>query len=92
MTNAVVTVKMMPTSPDVDLEAVKEKALDEIKAFAGEGDTKSEIQPVAFGLNSLSIIFIMDESLGSPDVLAEKVEEIEGVNSAEITDVRRAVG
>ncbi|MBC8500512.1 MAG: elongation factor 1-beta [Nanoarchaeota archaeon] len=92
MTNAIVTVKIMPVSPDVDLEAVKEKALEEIKTFAGEGDTKSEIQPVAFGLNALSIIFIMDESLGSPDVLAEKVEAMDGVNSAEITDVRRAVG
>ena len=92
MANAIVTVKIMPTSPEVDLEAVEKKVLEEIKAFAGEGDTKSEIQPVAFGLNSLSIIFIMDESLGSPDVLAEKVEEIEGVNSAEIVDVRRAVG
>ena len=34
----------------------------------------------------------MDESIGSPDVLADQVAEFEGVNSAEITDVRRAIG
>jgi translation elongation factor EF-1beta len=34
----------------------------------------------------------MDENLGSPDVLAEKVAELKDVQSAEITDVRRAIG
>lgn len=92
MANAVVTIKIMPVSPEIDLDAVKDKALEEIKNFAGEGDTKVDIQPVAFGLKSLSIIFVMDEALGSPDALEESILGIEGVNSFEVSDVRRAIG
>ncbi len=92
MANAVITVKIMPESPSVDLEDIKTKVLSLIAEFAGEGDTKVTVEPVAFGLSSLNIIFVMDESLGSPDALEEKVTAIEGVNSFEVIDVRRALG
>jgi elongation factor 1-beta len=92
MGTAIVTIKIMPKSPEVDLTALEEKVKVEIASFAGEGETKIEIEPIAFGLKALKIIFIMDESLGSPDVLSEKVNEFEDVNSAEISDVRRAIG
>jgi len=82
----------MPESPEIDLEKVGVEAKKEIADFAGEGETKSSIQPVAFGIKALNIIFVMDESKGSPDPVAEKITQIEGVNSAEITDVRRAIG
>ena len=92
MANAVITVRIMPDSPEIDLEKVGQEAKKAIAEFAGEGETKSSIQPVAFGIKALNIIFVMDEAKGSPDPLAEKVTQIEGVNSAEITDVRRAIG
>jgi len=92
MANAVVTVKIMPESPDVDLDALKEKSLQEIAKFNGGKDTKVDIQPVAFGLKAISIIFVMDEALGSPDPVAEKITQYEEVASAEISDVRRAIG
>jgi len=92
MANAIITLKIMPESPDVDLDAIKVKALAEIETFAGKGDTKVEIEPIAFGLKALKIIFIMDESIGSPEPVEKKIAEIEGVNSAETVDVRRAVG
>jgi elongation factor 1-beta len=92
MANAIITVRIMPDSPEVDLEKVGEEAKKVIAEFAGEGETKSSIQPVAFGIKALNIIFVMDEAKGSPDPVAEKITEIEGVNSAEITDVRRAIG
>jgi translation elongation factor EF-1beta len=34
----------------------------------------------------------MDEALGSPDALEETIRGIEGVQSVEVTDVRRAIG
>ncbi|MBR9690816.1 elongation factor 1-beta [Candidatus Woesearchaeota archaeon] len=92
MANAVVTIKLMPDSPEINLEDVKDEALSKIEAFAGKGDTKTEIIPVAFGLKSLNIIFIMDESLGSPEELEKDIASIEGVNSVETIDVRRAIG
>jgi elongation factor 1-beta len=92
MAKAVVTITIMPDSPEVDLEKVKEEVAKVVREFAGEGDTKTEIEPVAFGLKALKYLFVMDEDLGSPDVVAEKLVGLEGIQSAEVTDVRRAVG
>jgi len=92
MANAVVTVKIMPTSPEVDLGKLEEKALEKIIKFNDNKDTKVSVEPVAFGLKALNIIFVMDEAKGSPDPVAEEIAEFEDVNSAEITDVRRAIG
>jgi elongation factor 1-beta len=88
----IVTLKIMPENPEVDLEALKPKVLAEIERFAGKGNTKEEIVPIAFGLSALQIIFIMDESLGSTDPLETTLKGLEGVNSVEILDMRRAIG
>lgn len=92
MANAIVTIKIMPESPDVNLEELSTNAKEKIAEFAGEGDTKQEIEPVAFGLSALKIIFVMDEAKGSPEPLEKEIENLEGVNSVEVIDVRRAIG
>jgi elongation factor 1-beta len=93
MAEAIITIKVMPENPEINLEDLEVKVKESIKEFIQEdSNMKTNIEPVAFGLNSLNIIFVMDESLGSPDPLAEKVEGFEEVASAEIVDVRRALG
>ena len=92
MGTAVVTIGIMPETPTVDLSKIQVEVVKFVREFAGERDTKAEIEPIAFGLKRLNFTFIMDESLGSPDVVAEKIQGIEGVQSAEVTDVRRAIG
>lgn len=82
----------MPESPDVDLDALEIKAKEKIAAFAGNDETKSEQEPIAFGLKALKITFVMDESQGSPDALEEDIKTLEGINSVETIDVRRAIG
>lgn len=92
MANAVVTLKIMPASPETDLEALEKKALKEITDFNDNKETKVSTEPIAFGLKAVNIIFVMDEAKGSPDPIAEKIAEFEEVNSTVITDVRRAIG
>jgi elongation factor 1-beta len=92
MTNVIVTLKIMPESPDTDLTRLEEEVQKHILEFAGEGETKVTEEPIAFGLKSVNIIFIMDESLGSPDALEETIKGVEGVQSVEVIDVRRAIG
>ena len=92
MAKAIITLKIMPVSPDIDLEKVQVAALEKIKTFAGEGETKKEIEPIAFGLKALKIIFVMDEAKGSTEPLEKEIQEIQGVNSVEVIDVRRAIG
>ena len=89
---AVVTLKIMPTSPEVNLSEIEIKAKAKIADFAGMGETKTEIEPIAFGLKALKIIFVMDESKGGTDALEEDIMTIENVQSVNVTDVRRALG
>jgi elongation factor 1-beta len=92
MANAIITLKIMPKSPDTDLDKIEKQAVQMIIAYAGDGDRKKEIEPIAFGLNALKLIFVMDEKKGSPESLEKDIAKIKGVNSVEIIDVRRAIG
>ena len=92
MGSAVVTVKIMPDNPEVDLAKIEEESKKIILEVVGESDMKVSQEPVAFGLTSLNIIFVMDENKGSTEELEAQISNLEGVNSVECTDVRRAVG
>ena len=86
------TVKIMPESPEVNLDEIKEKAKVVAKQFNVTFlEDKTEIEPVAFGLKALKLTFYMDESIGSESITNE-LGTIENVNSAEVCDMRRAVG
>ena len=82
----------MPESPEVSFSKLQEEALNHIKEFAGEGETKIEEEPIAFGLKALKILFVMNEELGSTESLEENIKTISGVQSVEVVDVRRAIG
>jgi elongation factor 1-beta len=91
MATVVVTLTIMPDSPDINLEELREKATKEISAFGGEVG-KVVIEPVAFGLNALKLFFVMDEKKGSTDSLEGNIAKIPGIASVNVTDVRRAIG
>ncbi len=88
--DVVITLKIMPESPDVDLDALEKKATEIINTVGEVG--KKEIEPIAFGLKALKLIFVMDENKGSTDDMEAQVANLDEVNSAEVIDVRRAVG
>jgi elongation factor 1-beta len=92
MADVVVTLNIMPESPDIDLNAVEKLALEEIKSFTGMDNHKVSVEPVAFGLKALKIMFVMPEAKGGTDDLELSIGKIEGVNSVEVTDVRRTIG
>ena len=93
MAKAVITVKIMPESPDVDFEAIQATATDKIDEFVGEaGEKRFLLEPIAFGLKALKITFVMDEKIGGTEPLEEQLAKIEGVQSVDVIDVRRAIG
>jgi elongation factor 1-beta len=91
MADVIVTLKVMPSSPDIDLDGLQEKVNKAIKEY-GADLGKVEIEPVAFGLKALNFVFVMSESLGDTETLEKTIAEITEVNSVEVTDVRRAIG
>lgn len=92
MAQVVVTIKIMPESPEVNLSVVELEAKKKIIDFAGEGDIKVEQEPVAFGLKALKIMFVMNEAQGSTEKLEDDLKDIKDVQSVEVSDVRRAIG
>jgi len=91
MARVIVTMRIMPAGVDVDFAAIEKKASLLIAEFGGNV-AKSEQVPVAFGLKSLNLMFIMNEDIGSTETLEEDIKKIKGVESVEVIDVRRAVG
>ena len=90
MARAILTMKVMPDTADVDLSELEEKATKAIKAHGGDIG-KVEREPIAFGLMALKVIFIADENKGT-DEFEQAVARIEGVQSAQVIDFRRAIG
>ena len=74
MADVIITFKIMPETPDVNLEGIQEKATVAINEFGGEVG-KVDIQPIAFGLNALNLIFVMDEDKGSTESLENQITE-----------------
>ena len=90
MGTALIKIKLMPTSPETDLEEIKTKAAEAIEAAGGEKPTFEE-EPVAFGLKAVIAGFALDESK-ELDAVEEKLKAVENVNSVQVVDMRRAFG
>jgi len=91
MANVIVTFKVNLESPETNVEDVKDAVSVKIED-SGVQVGKTEIEEVAFGLKAINFICIMDEDKGSTDRLEETMNEVEGVNSVQVVDVRRAIG
>ena len=92
MADVIMTVKIMPESPEVHLEDLKEDIEKKVRAFAGKSAVKFEKEPIAFGLTALKVLFATKESNSNTDKLEESLRSIDGISSAEVIDVRRAFG
>jgi len=91
MAEVIITLRIMPESPDQNLDLISDKASSLIKEFGGDVH-KTSFAEVAFGLKSINIIFIMAEDKGSTEELENQIAKVAGVSSVEVTDVRRAIG
>lgn len=90
MARAIITIRLMPESTDVNLKKLELDAKKVIEDNSGEFGRATEV-PIAFGLRALDVVFLIDESLGS-ELFENALNNIEGVMSAQVTDFRRAMG
>jgi translation elongation factor aEF-1 beta len=87
---AILKIRIMPESPATDLNKI-ESELKVVIAKEKGSNLRLEREPIAFGLIAINATFTREEILDS-DSLVEKLKHIKNVNSAEITDFRRAIG
>jgi len=85
-----VIVKIMPESPETDLDIVKGKVTEVLEA-EGAKNISYEEKPLAFGLKELHTKMAWPEEQETETII-EKVKTVEGVSEADIIDYRRAFG
>lgn len=91
MAIVIIKLKVMPASPEVNLNFLNKVIEEKIVAFSGK-IKEITIEPVAFGLKASIISFSLDESKGSTDMLEEEISMIPDVESVNIIGVSRALG
>jgi len=82
MGSVAVILRVMPESPEVDLEKLK-IALKE--KLPGIQDIKEE--PIGFGLKALKLAAIVNDAGGETDAIEAKLNAVPGVERAEIVEV-----
>ena len=87
MGEVLATIKVMPESPEVDLEQMK----SDIQASIPEGTEfhKIDEEPIAFGLVALNVMVIVGDEEGGTEAAEANLAKVNGVNSVEVTDIGR---
>jgi elongation factor 1-beta len=91
MTTAAVRFKIMPESPETDLESIKSSIKEKVESFDSGVFSDAVEEPIAFGLKALIVTLAIAES-EEVDHVETALKEIDGVSSIEMIDYRRAVG
>lgn len=91
MARVIVTFKIMPSDPSVDLDKVSKEAEKIISDFEGTIMDNSK-QPIGFGLVAIHLKFNMDEKKGSTEPIEDMIKQVEGVESVEVIAISRAFG
>jgi len=90
MSIAAVKIKIMPDSPETDMMKI-ERNVKSLLEKHGVKNPKFEIEPIAFGLKAIVIMFGWPEDKPL-EKLEEKLGKIKKVSSVQVIDIRRAIG
>ena len=86
MSDVAAILKVMPESPEIDLEALKETIKNTIDADSFE---RIEEEPIGFGLIALNVTIVVDDGEGGTEPAEEALAALDEIKSVEVTDVRR---
>ena len=92
MARAIITFKLMPESPDVDLEPIKKKAQEIAKKNGALGQMQVKEEPIAFGLKAVLILAMYVVEGADFEKIAEEMGRIDEVQSAEVAKMDLALG
>ncbi len=84
-----IKIKIMPESPDTNLEEIKETAKKIVEEKGGK-NREYEEEPIAFGLKAVIAFFELPEDI-EPSAIEELFKKIDGVSSIQIIDIRRLI-
>lgn len=90
MAIAAVIVRIMPSSPEADLQAIENIAKSAMEKEEAKNISFEE-QPVAFGLKAIMMKMAWKEEKDT-SIIEDALAKIENVSSVQIVDYRRAFG
>jgi elongation factor 1-beta len=90
MAIAAIITKIMPDSPDTNLEEIKISAKQEMEK-EGAQNISFEEKPIAFGLKAVMMKMAWKEEKDT-SIIEDKLSKIKNVSSVRIEDYRRAFG
>jgi elongation factor 1-beta len=90
MAIAALIIRIMPESPDTNLEGIKTSAKI-LMEKEGAKNISFEEQPVAFGLKAIMMKMAWPEEKDT-SIIENSLAKIPNVSSVQITDYRRAFG
>ncbi len=82
MGSVAVIVRVMPESPEVNLEQLKKKLEQKLP-----GIHEIREEPIGFGLKALKLVVVVNDSGGETDAIEKSLNEVAGVERAEIVEV-----
>lgn len=85
MAEVLVTVKIMPESPDVDMDSLSNR----IGEISGGRLNNVEREPIAFGLVALNASYVIEDTEGGTDNLENAIKDMDDVQSVEVVEVTR---
>ena len=93
MANAIVTFKIMPESPENNVEDFVDTMLEIARKHGAKGEMQTKVEPLAFGLKQLLVyaMFSMDDDKDFDSISAE-MAKVEGVGTTEIVNMDLAMG
>ena len=82
MGSVAVILRVMPESPEINLEDLKKALKQKLPAIQ---EIKEE--PIGFGLKALKLLAVVNDAGGETDAIERSLNEVAGVERAEIIEV-----
>ena len=85
MGSVIVTFKIMPEGIETNLDTIEDALKKEINP------QRMKRVPIAFGLNSIEIVKLVEEKEGELERITDVIKKIEGVKEVEVKDLTRSL-
>lgn len=83
MAEVAVTLRVMPESAEVDLNQLEAKVRERVKVHSVSRE------PIAFGLEALKIVAVVEDAAGGTEPLENEILSIPGVGNVQVTSITR---
>jgi len=83
--SVIVTFRIMPESIEIDLDSLEKQIKKEINP------QRLQRIPIAFGLNAIQIVKLVDEKEGEMDRITDQIKKINGVKEVEVINFTRSL-